>query len=377
MNFEESEMKKQLVIVGIIAILLAVGFSGCEEKSSENGDNNEPGFYTYENTEKGISIEYPDTWDKYEDPPQAEGVLVLFTSQSAEPTKTGSLMISVLDLDDYMDMDWFKQAHIENLSMVAPDFNIIYEDSAVLSDLPAYKIIFTFTQEGYTWRQLEIWTIKDNTLYLLMHQSDQAYYDTFTDIIDQMIESFEIVDTSEQNDGDGGNDFDKLIGAWTTDDEDAILSSVTFYQDGTSSSSEGDGIFELSDGELITDYYDVGGGVYTFEYSFSDSGNTLTLTDVTMGKIAVYTKQTSESNDFDKFIGAWGEGETISITFSSDGTYSSGGSGTFEISDEKLVLSDSSSGTVDTFDYLFSDDGNTLALTNIDTGVVTVLTKQQ
>jgi len=35
-------MKKQLVIVGIIAILLAAGFSGCEEKSSENGDNNEP-----------------------------------------------------------------------------------------------------------------------------------------------------------------------------------------------------------------------------------------------------------------------------------------------------------------------------------------------
>jgi len=369
-------MKKQLVIVGMIVILLTVGFSGCQEKSSENEDNNEPGFYTYENTEKGISIEYPDTWNKYENLPQVPDVLVLFSSPSAEPTKTGSLMISVLIIDS-MTMDLFKQAHIENLSILIPDFNIIYEDSAMLSGRPAYKIIFTFTQDMYTWRQLEVWTIKDNTLYLLIHQADQAYYDTFTDIIDQMIESFKIVDTSEQNGVDGGNDFDKLIGIWTTDDEDVILSSVTFYQDGTSSSSEGNGTFELSDGELITDYYDVGGGIYTFEYSFSDSGNTLTLTDVTMGKIAVYTKQTSESNDFDKFIGAWGEGETVSITFSSDGTYSSGGSGTFEISDEKLVLTDSTSGTTDTFDYLFSDDGNTLTLTNIDTGVVTVLTKQQ
>jgi len=376
MNFEESEMKKRLVAVGIVVMLLAVGFSGCEEKNSENGDNNEPGFYTYENTEKGISIEYLDTWNKYENPPQAPGVLALFSSPSDEPTKTGNLMISVI-VNDSMTMDWFKQAHIENLSILITDLSIIHEDSATLSGLPAYKIIFTFTQEGYTWRQLEIWTIKDNTLYLLVHQADQAYYDTFTDIIDQMIESFKIVDTSEQNGGGGGNDFDKFIGIWTTDDEDAILSSVTFYQDGTSSSSNGDGTFELSDGKLITNYHDAGGGIDTFDYLFSDDDNTLTLTDVTMGKIAVYTKQTSESNDFDKFIGAWGEGETILITFSSDGTYSSGGSGTFEISNEKLVLTDSSSGTVDTFDYLFSGDGNTLTLTNIDTGVATVLTKQE
>lgn len=368
-------MKKQLLIVVIMLVLLSVGLSGCEEKSSENGDNNEPDFYTYENTEKGVSIEYPDTWNKYENPQQVPGVLALFSSPSAEPTKTGNLMISVLIIDS-MTMDLFKQAHIENLSIqpAYSDFDIIYEDSAVLSGLPAYKIIFTFAHDLYTWRQLEIWTIKDNTLYLLMHQSDQANHNEFTDIIDQMIESFKIIDTSEQNGVGGGNDFDKLIGTWTTDNEDAILSSVTFYQDGTSSSSKGDGTFELSEGELITNYHDAGGGIYTFDYSFSDNDNTLTLTDVTMGKIAVYTKQTSQdNNDFDKFIGAWGKGETVSITFFSDGTYSSGGDGTFELSDGKLVLTNLG----DTFEYSFSDDDNTLTLTNIDNGVVTILTKQE
>lgn len=279
-------MKKQLVVGGIIVLLLAVSLSGCEEKSSENGDSNEPSFYTYENTEKGISMEYPATWIKQENPPQAEEILVLFTSQSGEPTKIGSLMISVLDLEDYMDMDWFKQAHIENLSALLTNFTIVYEDSAVLSGLTAYKIVFTFTQYLYTWRQLEIWTIKDNTLYLLVHQADQANHNEFINIIDQMIESFKVIDTSEQNDGDDGN-------------------------------------------------------------------------------------------DFDKFIGAWGEGGVVPITFSSDGTYSSGESGTFEISDEKLVLTGATSGITDTFDYLFSDDDNTLALTNVNTGIVTVLTKHE
>ena len=172
----------------VISIMLGCVFiSGCTD---QNNEKNEPDFYTYENIEKGISIDYPATWNKYENP--ISDVLVLFSSPSEEPTKTGSLMISVLT-NDSMTMDWFKQAHIENLSTLIPDFNIVYEDSAILSDLPAYKIIFTFTQDLYTWRQLEIWTIKDSTLYLLVYQVDQANHNEFTDIIDQMINSFEIL----------------------------------------------------------------------------------------------------------------------------------------------------------------------------------------
>jgi len=90
-------------------------------------------------------------------------------------------------------MDLFKDAHIENLSKDFTDLNIIFNDSSTLADLQAYKLIFTFTQDVYTWRQLEIWTIKDNTLYLLVHQVDQANHNEFTDIIEQMIDSFEIL----------------------------------------------------------------------------------------------------------------------------------------------------------------------------------------
>ena len=174
-------------LIIVTAIMLGCIFiSGCTNQ------NNESSFYTYENAQRGISIEYPVTWIKYENPPQIPDVLVLFTSQSEEPTKIGSLMVSVLDLEEYMDMDWFKDAHIENLSKDLTDFNIVFSNSSTLADLQAYKLIFTFTQDIYTWRQLEIWTIKDNTLYLLVHQVDQANYNEFADIIEQMIDSFEI-----------------------------------------------------------------------------------------------------------------------------------------------------------------------------------------
>jgi len=173
-------------------MILLVFLSGCGEKSSENKDNNESSFYTYENIENGISIEYPATWNKYENPPQLPDITVLFSSSSNELTKTGSLMITVLD-NVNLSMDEFKAAHIENLSLLMPDFELIIEESIILSNLIGNKILFTFTSDKYTWRQLEVWTISESTLYLLVHQADQAYYENFTGDIEHMILSFKIL----------------------------------------------------------------------------------------------------------------------------------------------------------------------------------------
>jgi len=185
-------MNKKFIVFGMAVVLIVVGLSGCEEKSSENGDNNESSFSSYENTENGISIEYPTTWNKYENPPEVPDVSVLFISPSNEPTKTGTLMISVLG-NVSLTMDEFKEAHIENLSILLPDFELVSEESITLSDLPGYKILFTFTNDIYTWKQLEVWTISENILYLLVHQADQASDESFTADIEHMIASFSII----------------------------------------------------------------------------------------------------------------------------------------------------------------------------------------
>ena len=100
-------------------------------------------------------------------------------------------MISVLG-NVSLTMDEFKEAHIENLSAILPDFELVFEKSITLSGLPGYEILFTFTNDIYTWKQLEAWTISENTLYLLVHQADQASYESFTADIEHMIASFSI-----------------------------------------------------------------------------------------------------------------------------------------------------------------------------------------
>lgn len=184
-------MKKQLVVL-ILLIIIFNFFVGCQEESSNNQDTIE--YSTYENSELGFSIEYPSDWNKLENPQEVPDVTVVFASPSNEPTKTGNLMVSILD-NILMTMEEFKDAHIENLSSIISNFTLISEKSITISDLPGYEIIYTFTEGMYTWRQLEVWTIANDILYFLVHQADQAYYENFANEIDHMINSFSITDT--------------------------------------------------------------------------------------------------------------------------------------------------------------------------------------
>ena len=76
----------------------------------------------------------------------------------------------------------------------------------------------------------------------------------------------------------------------------------------------------------------------------------------------------------DKFVGTW-KTTVITYTFFSDGTLSVNGiSGTYEIKDDKLVIS--SNDVSGTFDYSFSNDDTTLTLVDVNYGVTTTLQKE-
>ena len=179
-------MKKIYLLICLI-IFIMMFFCGCEEK--EQDENPSENYINYQNQEYKFSIDYPANWSKTENP--TIDSCVVFASRSNELTKIANLLITVLSNDSFT-MDWFKTAHVENLTLLLEDFTLVSESSTSISGLPGYNIVFTFTNEEYTWRQYEVWTIKDKTLYLLVHQADQAYYENFTSDIDHMIESFTI-----------------------------------------------------------------------------------------------------------------------------------------------------------------------------------------
>ncbi|MEF8879002.1 MAG: PsbP-related protein [Candidatus Thermoplasmatota archaeon] len=381
-------LKKKLLILVVITLFVLTCLSGCTDKGT-NGKKEKISFVTYTNEEKGIRIEYPETWQKQENPTYAANVDVLFTSPyNEDPKDAGTLLVSVLVNDSLIKgIDWFKQAHVENLTKALDNFTLISEKNTTLSGESGYHINFTFSQNDQEWCQTETFTINNDTLYLLMYQVKTNRYSIYIDLINQMIESFRMVDAdsvnNEENKKDDAaiSDFETLIGSWKTNDTDAIFKTVSFYSNGTTISTEGEGTFELlsTDKQLIVDYQSSQGGKYTFNYSFSNDGNTLVLTDINMPGSATYKRQVSKEQVDDKenrFVGSWIRDKKIAITFNEDGTYVSGDIGFFEYNNSKLTLFHQNGTVNDVFEYSFSDDNKTLILTNIATDETVALTKQ-
>lgn len=183
-------MKKQLSMMLFMCILIVLFLSGCQKPSQNNGITI---FSKYTNQENTYSIEYPSTWINYEYPEQMPNVNVLFIPPSNETAKTSNFMISVINNISYT-INEFKEEHMEDLNNQFSGFGIESEGYTTLSDLPGYKITFIFVKDNYNWRQLEVWTINENTLYLLAYQVNQEYYQNYIDDVEYMFESFNIID---------------------------------------------------------------------------------------------------------------------------------------------------------------------------------------
>lgn len=81
---------------------------------------------------------------------------------------------------------------------------------------------------------------------------------------------------------------EKFIGTWVTIGENPL--SFNFSSDGTGSFSGASLNWELKDGKFVIKLMP-GEVIFTYDYSFLDNGNTLTLTDLQVGKSLIYYKQ--------------------------------------------------------------------------------------
>jgi serine/threonine-protein kinase len=74
-----------------------------------------------------------------------------------------------------------------------PSFELIESTSATLSDNPAHKVVYTYSDAeiGIT-KTMEILTIKDDKLYFISYTADATKYSSYLPTIQKMIDSFKI-----------------------------------------------------------------------------------------------------------------------------------------------------------------------------------------
>lgn len=173
---------------------------------------------TYENSSLGIRIEHPANWKPFEkisaatnanvvefvpfvesehDPltpffsisvENLKEVKVLQKAQDESPSRMGSNNDNTLEV--------LTERNLE-LAKSLPDFSIIeLNRTSILSDSPAYKIVYTFADPGSplhpVFESLNIWTLKEDKAYTISYTAPESEFSSHLYSIQNMIDSFEI-----------------------------------------------------------------------------------------------------------------------------------------------------------------------------------------
>jgi serine/threonine protein kinase len=174
-----------LVILGFISVLFFLSTSN--RKSIEEA-------IAYKAIDYGFQIEYPKTWTKQdvEDPITGEIVAFISPSEGEYDLFQERIVITIEDLPNNLKtLEDYKEELIDKLRDPKNNALTIEEERKIkISDRPAYKIVYSRKDGQIELQQMEVFTIKNNQVYVLTYSAERAKYSKFLKIAQDTIKSF-------------------------------------------------------------------------------------------------------------------------------------------------------------------------------------------
>ncbi len=150
-------------------------------------------YKSYDNPSYGIKIKYPETWSiqNLENPVTGEVVTFLSPKQSQANKFQENLTIKVLE--NYsgtlaQSTNLFKTEINKHVS----EAKIIEQGSTILANKAANQLVYTGKNEGNSLKNLQVWTLKGDRVYIITYTAAIDDYDQFMQTAEKMIKSFEI-----------------------------------------------------------------------------------------------------------------------------------------------------------------------------------------
>jgi hypothetical protein len=155
-------------------------------------------FLLYNNPSLGINIQYPSNWEKIEQ----DDDYVRFSSpyESDQDTLQESFVINIqyLPFQNMFSLKEFifdpKEGFIAHSTRDVTDFKILSSEPMTVSNMPAYKLIFTETQSingiPHYYKNMNIFLLKNDKVYILEYYAEPSTFNTYFPIINIMLNSF-------------------------------------------------------------------------------------------------------------------------------------------------------------------------------------------
>ena len=168
---------------------------------------------SYHNIQNGISVQYPSDWKLSEQADNSYHRLNII-AEFLQPVQNSyykpnisathnSFRLSIQNYtsfegpkdDNSMDNKLQKigNARMGAIGISCPGFDLkSYSRNSTLSGLPAYQIEFNYSYLDNNKKATEIWTIKDDKVYIIDYVANENIYDVTFPIAKKMIDSFQI-----------------------------------------------------------------------------------------------------------------------------------------------------------------------------------------
>ena len=192
----------------IIAIVIGIGFlisqkpneadsvknqqTSTSTENVEIKNNLETAYKNYVNQDFNIKLSYPDSYELQEG---LMGTVAVFLSEKESSTDLfqENLNVIVQDLSAQpMTLDEYNDLSLGQIETLITDSKIISSKKTTLAGKSAYEVIYTGRQGQYNLKWRQLWTVIDNTAYVLSYTSEINQFDNYFEVFNKMIDSFEI-----------------------------------------------------------------------------------------------------------------------------------------------------------------------------------------
>ncbi|OBQ10015.1 serine/threonine-protein kinase [Anabaena sp. AL09] len=149
-------------------------------------------FNVYENSQYGIKVRYPKTWERQdlENPITAEVVTFISPKQSDKDNFQEKVTISVDKFSGRLD-DWQKSS-IQEINNTVSGAKIVDKSVTNLANKEASKLVFTGKNGKDILKNMQVVTLKGDQAYTITYTAKIDNYDQFLETADKMINSLEI-----------------------------------------------------------------------------------------------------------------------------------------------------------------------------------------
>lgn len=194
-----------LIIIGVPTSNFTYKLAGTVfAASTSNVSSNRPGLITYKNDSYGVNIQYPANWSSNpgegnDNSGDSSTDIVTFSPKDTSSSATFDVSVDKVDssenLKQYVsDSISDNKIDLKNYTASEPTLN-----GVTLAGSPAYKVIYSFTDQGENIKGLETGTMVGNKVYFITYENSPSKFDSDLPTVQKMIDSFKL--TSSKSSG--------------------------------------------------------------------------------------------------------------------------------------------------------------------------------